>query len=75
MFGEERWRSFAQAVTRYRHVLLHECTYLNGAKLEELNRACREVLTLLVELAGYKDRFDRLVAEERRNYQDAKAAL
>ena len=75
VFGAERWRSFCQAVNKYRHVVLHECTYLNGAKLEELNRACREVLVLLIELAGYKERFDRLVAEARHAYQDARAAL
>lgn len=75
VFGEERWRSFAQAVNKYRHVVLHECTYLNGSKLEELNRACRVVLGQLVELAGYKERYERLATEARRAYQDAKAAL
>jgi hypothetical protein len=75
VFGKNPWQSFAQAVKKYRHVVLHECTYVNGGKLEELNRACREVLTVLVELAGYKERFDRLVAQERRTYEDAKAAL
>jgi hypothetical protein len=75
VFGGNRWRAFAQAVNKYRHVVLHECTYLNAAKLEELNRACREVLVVLVELAGYKERFDRLAAEAQRDYRDAKKAL
>jgi hypothetical protein len=75
VFGVDRWRSFAQAVNKYRHVVLHECTYLNGSKLEELNRACREVLMQLVELAGYKERYERLAVEARRAYQDAKTAL
>ena len=75
VFGEDCWRSFAQAVNRYRHVVLHECTYLNGGKLQELNRACQEVFVRLVGLAGQRERFDRLAAEARRAYQDAKAAL
>jgi hypothetical protein len=75
VFGAVRWRSFAQAVNKYRHVVLHECTYLNGSKLQELNSACQEVLVVLVELSEHKERFDHLVAETHRTYRDAKAAL
>jgi len=69
VFGADRWRSFAQAAKKYRQLLLHECTYLNAGKLEELNKASKEVFEKLVELAGYKEHFDRLVAEAAKVYE------
>lgn len=54
---------------KYRHLLVHECTYLNGAKLQELNSATRGVLEKLAEISGYKERFDYLVAESDRTYK------
>lgn len=71
VFGGERWRSFCHAVKKYRHVLLHECTYLGWQKLEELNCATRAVLEQLVELSGHKARLERLVAEAKKTFGTA----
>jgi vacuolar-type H+-ATPase subunit D/Vma8 len=60
---------------KYRHLLVHECTYLNAAKLEELNKAVREVFERLVEVAGYKERFNRLVTESLRAYKGMSVTL
>ena len=54
---------------------MHECTYLNGGKLEELNLACCEVLTILVERAGYKERYGRLVRDAERTYKGMSVTL
>lgn len=75
VFGEQRWRSFCRAVNKYRHVVLHECTYLNAATLEELNRACRDVLVRLIELSGHRALFDQLVAAVQRDRQDIRGTL
>lgn len=68
VFGVASWRSFAQAVNKYRHVLLHECTYLNWAKLEELNRATRSVLETLAEVSGHKATLARRVAAAKKTF-------
>jgi len=70
VFGSARWESYVEAATKYRHLLVHECTYLNATKLTELNAACREMLEKLVELAGYKEHYERRMASARDNYKD-----
>lgn len=50
-FGEECWDQFQHAV-QYRHLLVHECTYLAPEKAIPLLEVCRDVLRRLVRLAG-----------------------
>ena len=75
VFGAEQWTSYLEAATKYRHLLLHECTYLNAAKLQELNTTCETILGKLVDLAGHMARYARLVADSRRAYRGLKVTL
>jgi hypothetical protein len=53
-FGKDVWRDFLDAIT-YRHLLVHECTYLRWAKLVDVNTASQAVLSRLAETAGLAD--------------------
>lgn len=47
-FGDKIWESFLYAI-EYRHILVHECTFLGQDKFLDLENACREILSRLVE--------------------------
>lgn len=50
-FGEDTWDLFGYAV-RYRHMIIHECTYLGQDKGPSMIAASREILVWLVSEAG-----------------------
>jgi hypothetical protein len=50
-FGEETW-DFFQVATRYRDLIVHECTYVGQDRHPTLIAAAEEVLRGLIELAG-----------------------
>ncbi|WP_143814358.1 hypothetical protein [Novilysobacter spongiicola] len=50
-FGQERWEQFQHAV-QYRHLLVHECTYLHPETAMPLIETCREILLQLARSAG-----------------------
>jgi hypothetical protein len=56
-FGADVWRDFLDAI-RYRHLLVHECTYLRWAKLVDVNTAADAVLSKLAEAAGLREYLD-----------------
>jgi len=49
-FGTECWEKFQDAV-RYRHLLIHECTYLHPSTARPLIDACRIILLELAKAA------------------------
>lgn len=57
-FGADVWKDFLDAIT-YRHLLVHECTYLRWAKLVDVNTATEAVLSRLADAAGLGDYFTK----------------
>lgn len=49
-FGNECWKSFQDAV-QYRHLLVHECTYIDPAVARPLIDSCRNILLEIAKLA------------------------
>jgi len=58
VFGVENWKIFRIAV-EYRHLLIHECTYLGAAKFDLMVEAAKAVLSNLTELAKIKVKKDK----------------
>jgi hypothetical protein len=54
-FEEDNWRLFGYAV-EYRHLLVHECTYLGQDKFPSLIAACTAILEKLVNLGGVSEK-------------------
>jgi len=53
VFGAENWKIFRIAV-EYRHLLIHECTYLGAGKFDPMIEAAKAVLSKLTKLAKIK---------------------
>lgn len=50
-FGSDAWGKLPDAV-KFRNLLIHEATYLDGGTCDSLIKAARHVLTRLGEMAG-----------------------
>lgn len=54
-FGDKIWENFRYAI-EYRHILVHECTYLGQDKFLDLADACHEVLSRMIAAEGLTQR-------------------
>ena len=53
-FGAATWRQVRRAI-QYRHLLVHDCTFLGANTFVELIQECQRTLEKLVDLGGIKE--------------------